>query len=367
LLFLNSRNSKISSDSSGSILDNLRRKPLVIAGIAALAVLYGCDKYESSTEASESGITIEIIYDTTDDDTMAQESPKPELIDTPTTSEVNQISSLNIGTYNAWWKKESSKKSINDVLTIMRGTANTPPVDILGVQEFKGQNEPEKFKEQVPLCETCEFNAYIPDSDADALPIIWKPLKVTATSAETIFLHPKVEADGTNVASRWVNIVYFVDKASGEQFGLANTHFVHGTQDGNELNLDNPKRLGLLGSELGGFVPKVEEIKLTGIPVFATYDANMSADSTNSASPKNILKDLGFIDGHDADVIDYTPQEQGTHDDRDIDFVSAHPGLYEKKVKLIGSWTLGNSMIKLKSDHDAFVVEVGFVESVKNG
>jgi hypothetical protein len=335
-----------------------------LTGLATFALVAGginVYSQETNNDSSNIGISIEII----DVITKVDQDEKTEPIapqEFPATPEVTQISTIYIGTYNAWWPKKNSKKTINDVLNLMRGTPDTPAVDVLGVQEFKGDSEYNEFPKLVQLCDTCEFNAYIPDSEARALPIIWKPSRVTDLSTETIFLHSKEEADGANVASRWVNIVLFKDNASGQQFYLANTHFVHGTQDGNELNLDNPKRQKLLDKELGGFVPKTEELKLTGLPVFATYDANMSANSTNRASPKNILKDLGFTDGHDLSVIDNTPQEQGTHRGRDIDYVSLHPGLYAEQARILASWTLGNSLIKLTSDHDAFVTEAALVK-----
>lgn len=324
--------------------------------ISALALAGWQQSYsEPNDVSSDFGIVVEII-----DEIKVADIPEPS--PSPPLPEKVQVSNLKIGTYNAWYKKRDANKTINDVLDLMRGTPTTPAVDILGVQEFKGDNEPEELKDRIPLCDTCEFNAYMPDSEASAMPIIWKPAKTAVVKTDTIFLHPKEEADGATIASKWVNIVLFQDKATGQQFYVLNFHLVYGIQNKNELNLDNPQRLELLDLELGGLVPKAEEIKLTGLPAFATYDANMTASSTNIYSPKNILRDLGFIDGHDPEVPDNTPQEQGTHNDRDIDYVSVHPGLYDERVKILGSWTLGDSLISLASDHDSFVIDASFLK-----
>lgn len=187
------------------------------------------------------------------------------------------ISPVRIVTYNAEYGR-SPERVVSDMKKLKRAGA-----DVFGLQEMGSPNRRIAVMEQFVNCDTCEFDAFMPNTrEQNAVPILWDSSKLHLVRTGTLKASAstyvgKSGAGPSTLKSKYVNWVLLRHRISGQKMYVLNSHAVPSVQGaGGGRNNHHPARLKLYRQHMNGLQDLIAGFETTGYAVFSTGDFNVN-------------------------------------------------------------------------------------------
>lgn len=265
---------------------------------------------------------------------------------------------FNVVEYNSSYNVKPKKKKAEIIALLKKHT------DFLGVVEYAGDDKDEDIKAEIPLCETCEYDGFIPDDKNSESAAFWRTDRFKMDSFEYIQLHSNTDSDGhiiirnasgsySTIKQKTLTIVCGVDLYDKLPICFEIAHAIYKIQakiDG--LKLDEKERLAIYEKEASAIVAKALEKINSGKSLVVLGDFNLLPNQKDKNTLENMLKKIGMASMYETNVKNLTPDEKYTHDrtKQDLDYVMVFsPALSIIDRKNLGDW---------ESDHDPIFVRI---------
>jgi exonuclease III len=237
-------------------------------------------------------------------------------------------------------------------------------VDVIAMQEMGARTRRNAVRAQLVDCESCEFQAYMPDGFGPAeVPFLFRAsaFELVSKGTEMVSDATFVGASGagpSTIGAKYLTYVQLRHRATGQDIYVINNHAVASIQgpDGGP-NYNNPERLQLFRKHMDGLGAMVDRFRATGAAVFAVGDFNVNyrRDAVVQAKlfPYDRMKQVGMF----ASYKSLGTPDRGTHwsgtgtnDTRLIDQVAAseHPAIAPLEQQILTGYSSDHRPVRVR-------------------
>ena len=237
-------------------------------------------------------------------------------------------------------------------------------VDVIGMQEMGARTRRNAVRAQLVDCESCEFQAYMPDGlGPGEVPFLFRSsvFELVSKGTEMVSDSMFVGASGagpSTIGPKYLTYVQLRHRATGQDIYVINNHAVASIQgpDGGP-NYNNPERLQLFRKHMDGLAAMIERFRATGAAVFAVGDFNVNyrRDAVVQAKifPYYRMKQVGvfasykFLGSPDRGT---HSTGTGTNDTRLIDQVasSEHPAIAPLEQEILSGYSSDHRPVRVR-------------------